>query len=116
MGGRGGAPMRAQSNAPGAAGPDGMSAEEKVIRELVQTASRSDTMGGRGEAVSITSIRRRLDARGWSREKQNKEFTKLASKATFIPQSDQKFLTRQQREDFFYQGGQPKSWMRLDDA
>lgn len=116
MGGRGGgSSLASKSAAPSAAsvapGPSG----ESIIREIYDTLNRSlrNVAGldvGNIDMVHVSQIRQRLSDLGWSREKQDTEFRKLAvaRKVVFIPQANQKILKQSERDGAFRLGNEDK--------
>lgn len=116
MGGRGGgSSIASRAAAPSAASVAPGSSGESIIREIYDTLNRSlrNVAGldvGNIDMVHVSQIRQRLSDLGWSREKQDTEFRKLAvaRKVVFIPQANQKILKQSERDGAFRLGNEDK--------
>jgi hypothetical protein len=112
MGGRGGSPNPGPQAPTAARAAASEVSNEQTVRSIYNEilASYPDDSAG---WILIPDMRERLDALGWSREKQDDVFRELSSKVNFVPQSNRKTMKPRQKENFFVQGNERKDWMNF---
>lgn len=113
MGGRGGAPMRAQANAVASAvGSDGLA--DRDIRDAVEDVF--NITGQSSQWVSLQRLRTALSTRGWDTDRQDRELTRFVSqgKGSLLTEDDEGLLTKAVRRSALGYGDDNYHLIRLN--
>ena len=110
MGGRGGAPMRAQANvaAPSAQAPNPTASIESQIRTVYDSLAPAT-----GDWVNIADIRDRLSAQSRSDVDAALRVLEQRRDVNIVPQADERNLSQRTRDNGIIIGGQVKHFIAM---